>query len=155
MPGALDISVERAGVVPASAKDVWQAITRPELRVQVFSMVERAVTEDGEPGEVGHVLQYSERDAGSEPVVVRLSTVESEPYRRLVQTRTGPDGTFTCTTFLDEGQDGTVVRRVFHVYNPEPTVAEWAMRKAIITFFTLGGTVRLKADIADLTRHFS
>lgn len=155
MTGPLDVAVEREGLVPASARDVWRAVTEPELRVEVFSMVTQAVTEEGEPGQVGHVLQFSEMDAGSEPVVVRLTTIEVEPYRRLVQERVGPDGAFTSSTFLEETQDGTVVRRVFHVYKEHPTVAERAMRKAITTFFTLGGTVRLKADIGDLIRHFA
>lgn len=154
MSGPLDVSVEREGVVPASAKDVWHALTEPELRVEVFTMVTQAVTEAGLPGEVGHVMQFTEKDAGSEPVVVRLTTTAVDPYRKLVQQRQGPDGEFTSTTFLDESEDGTLVRRVFHVYNAEPSVAERAMRKAITTFFTLGGTVRLKADIGDLVRHF-
>ncbi|MDN4479244.1 SRPBCC family protein [Demequina lignilytica] len=155
MTGPLDVAVEREGLVPATAKDVWRCVTEPDLRVEVFSMVTQAVTEAGEPGQVGHVLQFSEIDAGSDPVVVRLTTIEVEPYRRLVQERVGPDGTFTSSTFLEETQDGTHVRRVFHVYKAEPSVAERAMRKAISTFFTLGGTVRLKADIGDLIRHFS
>ncbi len=154
MVGALDVAVEREGMVPASAKDIWHALTRPEERVEIFTMVSQATTEDGEPGEVGHVLQLTEVDAGSGPVVVRLTTTEVEPYHRLVQERVGEDGTFTVTTFLEESQDGTRVRRVYHVHRPEPTMAERAMRKAITTFFTLGGTVRLKADIADLIRHF-
>ena len=153
--GPLDVAVERQGLVPASARDVWRCLTEPDLRVEVFSMVTQAVTEAGEPGQVGHVLQYTEKDAGSEPVVVRLTTVDIDPYRRLVQERVGPDGTFTSTTVLDETQNGTHVRRVFHVYKAEPTVAERAMRSAIATFFTLGGTVRLKADIGDLIRHFA
>ncbi|WP_296667242.1 SRPBCC family protein [Demequina sp.] len=155
MSGPLDVSVEREGTVRASAKDVWHVLTVPELRVQVFSMVTQAATEEGEPGEVGHVLQITERDGGGEPIVVRLTTVEAEPYSRLVQERVGPDGSFTTTTLLEESQDGTRVSRVFHVYNANPSIAERAMRKAIATFFTLGGTVRLKADIGDLIRHFS
>ncbi|SEJ67645.1 SRPBCC family protein [Demequina mangrovi] len=155
MSGPLDVSVEREGIVAASPQDVWRALTEPELRVEIFSMVTQAVTEDGVPGEVGHVLQMMERDAGSEPSVVRLTTVVSEPYRRLVQERTGPDGHFTSTTLLAEEGTGTLVKRVFHVFHPEPSLAERAMRKAIVTFFSLGGTVRLKADIGDLTRHFA
>lgn len=154
MPGALDISVEREGLVPASAKDVWTCLTQPDKRVEVFTMVERAVTEAGEPGEVGHVLQIMETDAGKDPQVVRLTTLEVEPYTRLVQERAGEDGTFTSTTFLEESQGGTLVRRVFHVYRAEPTLAERAIRPAIGRFFTLGGTVRLKADIGDLIRYF-
>ncbi|WP_062299571.1 SRPBCC family protein [Demequina maris] len=155
MPGPLDVSVEREGLVPASAKDVWHALTDPELRVEVFTMVSQAVTEAGIPGEVGHVMQFTEKDAGSEPVVVRLTTVATDPYHRLVQERVGPDGVFTSTTFLSESEDGTLVRRVFHVYHSNPSIAERAMRRAISTFFSLGGTVRLKADIGDLIRHFS
>ncbi|WP_062525167.1 SRPBCC family protein [Demequina rhizosphaerae] len=155
MPGPLDVSVEREGLVPASAKDVWHALTDPELRVEVFTMVSQAATEEGIPGEVGHVMQFTEKDAGSEPVVVRLTTVATDPYHRLVQERVGPDGEFTSTTFLQESEDGTLVRRVFHVYQANPSIAERAMRKAISTFFSLGGTVRLKADIGDLIRHFS
>ncbi|WP_062465743.1 SRPBCC family protein [Demequina maris] len=155
MPGPLDVSVEREGLVPASAKDVWHALTEPELRVEVFTMVSQAVTEAGIPGEVGHVMQFTEKDAGSEPVVVRLTTVATDPYHRLVQERVGPDGVFTSTTFLSESEDGTLVRRVFHVYHSNPSIAERAMRRAISTFFSLGGTVRLKADIGDLIRHFS
>ncbi|WP_062461103.1 SRPBCC family protein [Demequina soli] len=155
MSGPLDVSVHREGLVPATAKDIWRALTDPDARVEVFSMVSQAVTEEGLPGEVGHVLQLTERVAGSEPVVVRLTTTASDPYRRLVQERVGPDGTFTSTTFLSESEDGTLVRRVFHVYHPDPSLAERAMRKAVATFFSLGGTVRLKADIGDLIRHFS
>lgn len=155
MRGALDVSVEREGMVRASAREVWDCLTRPELRVDVFTMVTQAVTEEGEPGQVGHVLQFTEKDAGHDPVVVRLTTVAAEPYMRLVQERSGPDGTFTSTTFLEERDGGTHVRRVFHVYREHPTVAERAMRTAIATFFSLGGTVRLKADIGDLTRHFA
>ncbi|MDN4475871.1 SRPBCC family protein [Demequina sp. SYSU T00192] len=155
MPGPLDVSVEREGLVPASAKDVWHALTDPELRVEVFTMVSQAVTEEGIPGEVGHVMQFTEKDAGTEPVVVRLTTIATDPYHRLVQERVGPDGVFTSTTFLEESEDGTLVRRVFHVYQANPSIAERAMRRAIATFFSLGGTVRLKADIGDLIRHFS
>ena len=155
MSGPLDVAVERQGLVPASARDVWRCLTEPELRVEVFTMITQAVTESGEPGQVGHVLQYMEKDAGAESVLVRLTTVDADPYRRLVQERVGSDGTFISTTVLEETQDGTRVRRVFHVYRAEPTVAERAMRKAIMTFFTLGGTVRLKADIGDLIRHFA
>lgn len=155
MPRPLDVSVEREGLVPAPAKDVWEALTRPERRAQIFTMVTEARTEAGEPGEVGHVLFQTESDVGAEPVEVRLTTVEVDPYKRLVQERTGPDGSFTSTTELEETPDGTRVRRVFHVYHPHPSLAERAMRRGIATFFTLGGTVRLKADIADLTRHFN
>ncbi|WP_082092357.1 SRPBCC family protein [Demequina pelophila] len=155
MAGALDMSVEREGTIPATAKDVWRCLTEPDLRVEVFSMVIQAVTEEGQPGELGHVMQFSERDAGAEPNVIRLTTLEAEPYTRLVQERVGPDGEFTVTTFLEETAEGTHVRRVFHVYKPQPTLAERAMRSAIATFFSLGGTVRLKADIGDLARHFA
>ena len=155
MPAPLDVSVEREGLVPASAKEVWRALTAAAYRVQIFTMVTEVVAEDGIPGEVGHVLEFLEKDAGSEPVLVRLTTVEVEPYRRLVQERAGSDGTFTATTFLTESEEGTLVRRVFHVYHPDPSIAERAMRRAITTFFSLGGTVRLKADIGDLTRYFA
>lgn len=155
MSGPLDVSVEREGVIPATPEQVWRCITEPELRVDVFSMVSQAVTEEGTPGAVGHVLQFTEKDAGSEPVIVRLTTVAAQPHTRLVQERVATDGSFTSTTFLTAVDGGTRVRRVYHVYRAEPTVAERAMRKAITTFFTLGGTVRLKADISDLIRHFS
>ncbi|WP_062389980.1 SRPBCC family protein [Demequina iriomotensis] len=155
MSGPLDVSVEREGVVPAPADEVWRALTEPELRVEVFSMVTQAVTEEGVPGEVGHVMQFMEKDPASDSGVVRLTTVAAEPFRRLVQERVGADGTFTSTTFLTEIEGGTLVKRVFHVYQPEPSLAERAMRKAIATFFSLGGTVRLKADIGDLARHFA
>ncbi|WP_062308241.1 SRPBCC family protein [Demequina subtropica] len=155
MSGPLDVSVEREGVVAAPASEVWRALTEPELRVEVFSMVTQAVTEEGVPGAVGHVMQFTEKDHASDSGVVRLTTVASDPHRRLVQERVGPDGTFTSTTFLTEVDGGTLVKRVFHVYQSEPSLAERAMRKAIVTFFSLGGTVRLKADIGDLTRYFA
>ncbi len=155
MSGPLDVSVEREGLVHATVRDVWRALTEPELRVEVFSMVTQAVTEEGIPGEVGHVLQFTEKDHASDSGVVRLTTVVADPFRRLVQERVGPDGSFTSTTFLTEVEGGTLVKRVFHVYRAEPSLAERAMRKAIVRFFSLGGTVRLKADIGDLTRHFA